>query len=74
MFFGVIFYNPKTDYVQADWSNYLVIALVLGLVCLGVAGSILTKVSDSQTLPVRAIKCFSIYDNLKKIVEVPRVT
>jgi len=43
-------------------------------VLLGVAGSIVSKFTQSQSVPVRVMQAFSIYDNLGKIITIPKQT
>jgi len=57
-----------------DWSNYMTIGLFAFLIILGIAGSFASKVSDSNSVPVRVIKSFSFYDNLSKILIVPKTS
>lgn len=57
-----------------DWSNYMVIVLIIVLIVLGVCGSILGRITKSESKPVRVIKAFSIYDNLVKIITIPKTT
>jgi hypothetical protein len=46
-FVGLKFYNPEEAQPVFDWSNYLVIALIMTLVFLGVIGSIVSKITQS---------------------------
>ena len=55
-----------------DWSNYLVIGLLVFLVGMGVAGSLIGRFTNSNTVVVKVVKCFSLYDNVKKIITIPR--
>ena len=55
-----------------DWSNYMVIAVIVFLVLLGVVGSVVSLVTKSESKPVRILKSFSIYDNFMKIVTIPK--
>ena len=54
-----------------DWSNYLVIALISFFILLGILGSVFSLASSSEAQIVKVVKCFSFYDNLKKIVSIP---
>lgn len=69
-FVGLKFYDPVAALPQFDWSNYLVIALILILVLVGIAGSLVGKITQSNSTGVRVLKCFSIYDNLTKIITI----
>lgn len=55
-----------------NWSNYLTIALFLLLITLGVVGSFISKITNSEAKPIRMIKSFSFYDNLLKIITIPK--
>ena len=55
-----------------DWSNYMVIAVVVFLISLGVLGSVASFVTKSESKPVRVLKSFSIYENFMKIVTIPK--
>jgi hypothetical protein len=57
-----------------DWSNYLTIAFFMFLILLGIIGSVIGKVTQSESLPVKVLQAFSIYDNLAKIVTIPKHT
>lgn len=71
-FVGLKFYDPVEAQPQFDWSNYLAIGLLMFLVLLGVLGSIVGKVTQSESVGVRVLQSFSIYDNLLKIVSIPK--
>jgi hypothetical protein len=47
-----------------------VLGLLLGLFTLGIAASIVSFVSTSETKGIKVLKAFSLYDNLKKIVTI----
>lgn len=70
IFFNLNFYIPAEEKPHFDWSNYLVVGLLSLIVVIGIAGSIVPKITDKETMPVRIIKCFSFYDNFKKIMHV----
>lgn len=55
-----------------DWSNYLTFALFIVLITLGVVGSFISKITSSEAKPIRMIKSFSFYDNLLKIITIPK--
>lgn len=55
-----------------DWSNYMVIAVVVFLIFLGVLGSVASLVTKSESKPVRVLKSFSIYENFMKVVTIPK--
>lgn len=66
-------YDPDETHPQMDWSNYLTIAFLGFLVFLGIVGSLVSKVApESRALPVKVLKSFSFYDNLMKIIVVPK--
>lgn len=46
-FVGLNFYNPVTSQPQLDWTNYAVIGLLIGLVVIGIMGSLVGKITDS---------------------------
>lgn len=71
-FVNLMFYSPQETKPQMDWSNYVVIVLIGFLVLLGVLGSIFSLTSTSEAKVVKIVKCFSLYDNLKKIVAIPK--
>ena len=54
-----------------DWSNYMVIAIIVFLILLGVVGSVVGRVTKSEAKPIRVLKAFSLYDNFMKIVTIP---
>ncbi len=67
--------DPDDVKPQMDWSNYLTIAFFGLLILLGIIGSLVSKVApESRSLPIRVIKTFSFYDNLMKIIVVPKTT
>lgn len=72
IFFQTTFYAPLEDKPQMDWSNYLVIALLCFIIVLGVAGSIVPKMTESNSMAVKCLGAFSFYDNFLKIVTVPK--
>jgi hypothetical protein len=71
-FVGLKFYNPVLAQPVFDWSNYVTIGLIGTLVLLGVIGSIVSKITQSQSVPVKVLQAFSIYDNLAKIITIPK--
>lgn len=73
-FVNLKFYNPIEAEPAFDWTNYLTIALLGALILVGVIGSIVSKITQSQSLPVRVFQAFSIYDNLAKIITIPKQT
>jgi hypothetical protein len=73
-FVGLKFYDPVEAQPVFDWTNYLTIALLGFLVLLGVLGSLVGKFTQSQSVPVRVMQAFSIYDNLAKIISIPKRT
>jgi hypothetical protein len=73
-FVNLKFYNPIEAEPVFDWTNYLTIALLGALILVGVIGSIVSKLTQSQSLPVKVLQAFSIYDNLAKIITIPKQT
>jgi hypothetical protein len=71
-FLNAEFYNPLEEKPQMDWSNYMTIGLIGTLIVLGILGSVFSLTSDSQSKGIKVIKCFSFYDNLTKIVSIPK--
>jgi hypothetical protein len=69
-FVGLRFYDPVASLPQFDWTNYIVIALILILVIVGIMGSLIGKITQSDSTGVRVLKCFSIYDNITKILTI----
>ena len=55
-----------------DWTNYLTIGLLGFLVLLGIVGSLLPKITQSQSLGVKVVQAFSITENLGKILAIPK--
>jgi len=70
VFFQTTFYAPVDEKPQMDWSNYLVISLIALICVLGIIGSLIDKIADIETVPVKIIKAFSFYDNFNKIITV----
>ena len=52
----------------------MAIGLIAFLVFLGVVGSFVGRITRSESKPIRILKAFSIYDNLAKILIVPKET
>ena len=73
-FVGLKFYNPVEAQPVFDWSNYLTIALLGSLILVGVIGSIVSKVTQSQSMPIKVLQAFSLYDNFAKIITIPKHT
>lgn len=74
IFFKTTFYIPLEDKPQMDWSNYCVVGLLVFITVLGIAGSIIPKFTNSNTMPMKILKCFSFSDNFSKIVTVSKST
>ena len=66
------FFDPVKSAPTMDWTNYITIAFIAFLVCLGIAGTVLHRCTKKNTLLIKVVKCFSLYDNLKKIYTIPR--
>lgn len=74
IFSGTTFYVPIESYPQMDWSNYLVIAVIAFICVLGILGSVVHRLTKSNGMGVKMLKCFSFKDNFKKIITVPKTT
>lgn len=57
-----------------DWSNYCVFGLLIFIVVLGIAGSVVPKITQKNSLPIKVVKCFSFTHNFGKIVAVSKPT
>lgn len=71
-FVNLKFYNPVLAQPTMDWSNYLTIGFLGFLVLLGIIGSLLPKITQSQSLGVKVVQAFSITENLGKILAIPK--
>lgn len=71
-FVNLKFYNPVLAQPTMDWSNYLTIGFLGFLVLLGIIGSLLPKITQSQSLGVKVVQAFSITENLSKILAIPK--
>jgi ABC-type glycerol-3-phosphate transport system permease component len=56
-------YQPKMD-----WSNYLVIVLLVFLIFLGIVGTMISKTKQSNSKIAKAVRCFSFVDNFRKVM------
>lgn len=74
IFFQTTFYIPEEARPQMDWSNYLVVGLLIFITILGIAGSLIPKITQRENLPIKVVKCFSFADNFSKIITVPKTT
>lgn len=69
VFFGTVFYNPEETKPVFDWTNYAALAYFVLLATLGVLGSIVPRMTEAKSLPVKVLKSFSFYDNFAKIID-----
>ena len=69
IFFKATFYSPVENKPTFEWSNYLVMSLFIILITLGVLGSIIPSCTESQSLPIKVIKSFSLSHNFQKIID-----
>ncbi len=70
-FVRLFFYDPVASAPQMDWTNYATMGFIVALIILALLASIIPRFVNSDTIGMKALKSFSAYDNLAKILHVP---